>query len=107
MGIGLEPTSDGPSVEFSSVSSSEESGPTEDSDKNGSSRRMRLQLRAVYSGLKDKIKHESDLVTEIVRGRTNRFDKRATSVEEVTETVKTDHEIRYDLMGRVQEMEEK
>ena len=48
VGIGLEPTSDGPSVEFSSVSSSEESGPTEDPDKNGSSRRMRLQLRAVF-----------------------------------------------------------
>ena len=65
-GFGHETTSDGPSIEFSSVSSSEDSGPGDDPNQNGSSKRIRLQLRAVYSGFKEKIKHESDLVTEIV-----------------------------------------
>ena len=52
VGFGHEPTSDGPSVEFSSVSSPEDCGPGDDPNGNGSARRIRLQLRAVDSGLK-------------------------------------------------------
>ena len=46
-------------------------------------------------------------MTEIVRDRINRLDKRLKAIEEVMETWKVDHDMVYSRMGKIQDMEEK
>ena len=71
MGAGLGPTaSGGLSVELSSVSSSEGGGSSPDADTAAQTRKCRLQLRAVHSSLKEKIKKGATKVGKITLDKT-------------------------------------
>ena len=92
VGAGFGPAApEGMSVEFRRVSSGDGGGSSPEPDV-AANRKFRLQLRAVHANLKENIKDESTIVTEIVRDRANRLSKRLDTIEEALENLKASHD---------------
>ena len=93
VGSGLGPTAPiGGSVEFSSVSSSDGGGSGTEAGNAANHRKIRLQLEAVHTRLKENIQEKSTLVTEIIRDRTSRLSARLLAVEEWMGCLKVSHD---------------
>ena len=93
VGSGLGPTAPiGGSVGFSSVSSSDGGGSGTEAGNAANHRKIRLQLRAAHTSLKENIQEESTVVTEIIRDRTSRLSARLPAVDEWTENLKVSHD---------------